>query len=158
MNMYKSWKCTNHEYAMKWLHSKFSDATKGFSLYWCMSGSTLAHTTSSSRPVSHNPKKILCLGLLFWLGLGTQEADWPCCPCSFQTAATYTNKVWPSTSVNNAVIACCHSNTRMSPAPFLPWLLLLEFPPAETHAMKWPVALFEASWSLNWQSLSVFVP
>ena len=56
---------TNHKYDIIWLHFKCSDATKGFTLYWCMLGSTLAHTTSSSRPVSPNPKRYFALASCF---------------------------------------------------------------------------------------------
>ena len=71
--MYKlSW------YDAIWLHS---DATKGFALYRYMSGQYWPTPRQALDLCLPARKKLLCLGLLFWLGLGTQEADWPCCPC-----------------------------------------------------------------------------
>ena len=145
---YKSWICTNHE-NVQIMNMRWNDFIPSSLMLrkasHCIDVCRAQHWPTPRQALDlclPARKKILCLGLLFWLGLGTQEADWPCCPCSLQTAATYTNKVWPSTSVNNAVIACCHSNTRMSPAPFLPWLLPLEFQPAAFMpwcAMKLPI-------------------
>ena len=108
--------------------------------FWCYErlrtvsiyvGSILAHTTSSSRPVSPSPQKITLPWPLVLARPRHPRSRLTMLPMLISKLQQHTPTKYGQVQVQiNAVIACCNSNTRMSPAPFLPWLLPLELQPA----------------------------